>query len=297
MRPIASQPAPRRCPVKPEFRSSWNACSKVCSGRRKIAAARANFIVGAGMGSGHRALALSLSSYTSGRKGAPPAEGSMLILVLMLLIGIFAAIWGFMACFLPVQWDRLTQKISFAENWSEASPKRQHPVFRLVMRLGQSAGGLVICAVGCWFAYLAASGIYRVLAGRATTHTAPPVAGALSNSPTPALNALSAFVIIAGVLMAVFPAKAVAVFEHIWPAGRSVAPSAAPKVMLFVRLSGRVLRLPCAYVFAALSHWVKVKTGPCFAWGRLAHPLKLSPERTLAPKGGPVEIQSGCCRP
>lgn len=162
----------------------------------------------------------------------------MSILVLMLLIGILAAIWGFMACFLPVQWGRLTQRISFAEHWSEASPKRQHPVIRLVMRLGQSAGGLVICAVGCWFAYLAASGIYRVLTGRATTHTAPSVAGALRNTPTPALNALSAFVIVAGVVMAVFPAKAVAVFEYVWPAGRSVAPSAAPKVMLFVRLCG-----------------------------------------------------------
>jgi len=96
----------------------------------------------------------------------------------------------------------------------------------------------VICAVGCWFAYLAASGIYRVLTGRATTHTASSVAGALPNTPTPALNALSAFVIVAGVVMAVFPAKAVAVFEYVWPVGRSVAPSAAPKVMLFVRLCG-----------------------------------------------------------
>jgi len=162
----------------------------------------------------------------------------MSILVLMLLIGISAGIWGFMACFLPAQWNRLTEKISFADHWSEASPKRQHPLIRLVMRLGQSAGGLVICAVGCWFAYLAASGIYRVLTGRATIHTAPPVAGALPNTPMPGVTALSVFVIVAGILMAAFPAKALAVFERVWPAGRSVTPSAAPKVMLFVRLCG-----------------------------------------------------------
>lgn len=41
-----------------------------------------------------------------------------------------------------------------------------------------------------------------------------------------------------GAQAVVFPAKAVAVFEHVWPAGRSVAPSAAPKVMLIVRLCG-----------------------------------------------------------
>ena len=48
-------------------------------------------------------------SYTIGGCGPAPGksvfrEGFMSILVLMLLIGILAAIWGFMACFLPVQW-------------------------------------------------------------------------------------------------------------------------------------------------------------------------------------------------
>src|ERR1700674_749283 len=97
----------------------------------------------------------------------------MLILVMMLLIGVFAGVWGFI-----------------------------------------------------------------VLTGRAVTHTADPVSGTLPNSPTPALTALSIFVIVAGIVMAVFPAKAVAVIERVWPAGRSVTPSAAPKVRLFVRLSG-----------------------------------------------------------
>jgi hypothetical protein len=77
-----------------------------------------------------------------------------------------------------------------------------------------------------------------VLTGQAVSHTVAPSSGALPNSPTPALTALSVFVIIAGILMAAFPAKALVVFERVWPAGRSVAPSAAPKVMLSVRLCG-----------------------------------------------------------
>jgi hypothetical protein len=98
--------------------------------------------------------------------------------------------------------------------------------------------GLVIFAVGCWFAYAAASKIYLVLTGQAVSHTVPPVTGVLPNSPTPGVTALSVFVVVAGILMAAFPAKALAVFERVWPAGRSATPSAAPKVTLFVRLCG-----------------------------------------------------------
>jgi hypothetical protein len=158
----------------------------------------------------------------------------MLILVMMLLIGLFAGVWGFMACFLPEQWDRLTETISLAGRWTEPSPKRLHPL----LRFGNRIGGLAILAVGCWFAYMAALEIYLVLTGRATTHTLPPASGTLPNTPAPGITALSIFVVVAGILMAVFPAKAMAVFEHVWPAGRSVTPSAAPKVMLFVRLCG-----------------------------------------------------------
>ena len=75
----------------------------------------------------------------------------MLILVMMLLVGLFAAVWGFMACFLTEQWDRLTETISFADRWSEAGPRRRN----LLMRAGQCAGGLVTYAVGCWFVYIA----------------------------------------------------------------------------------------------------------------------------------------------
>ena len=144
----------------------------------------------------------------------------MLILVMMLLVGLFAAVWGFMACFLPEQWDRLTESISFADRWSEAGPRSRHPL----MRVGQFAGGLVTCAVGCWFAYIAASEIYLVLSGRATTHALPPTSGTLPNTSTPGITALSVFMIVAGVLMAVFPGKAVAVFERVWPTGRTVTP-------------------------------------------------------------------------
>lgn len=158
----------------------------------------------------------------------------MLILVMMLLIGLFAGVWGFLMCFFPARWDNLTEAMSLAGRWTEPSPKRLHPL----LRFGNRIGGLAILAVGCWFAYMAASEIYLVLTGRATTHSLPPTSGTLPNTPAPSATALTVFVIVAGILMAVFPAKALAVFERVWPGGRSVSRSAAPKVMLFVRLSG-----------------------------------------------------------
>lgn len=158
----------------------------------------------------------------------------MLILVIMVLLGLFASVWGFMMCFLPARWDRLTEAMSFAGRWTEPSPKRVNPFIRFVNR----AAGLVIFAGGCWFAYMAASEIYLVLTGHATSHPVHSVSGALPNTPTPAATALTVFMIVAGVLMAVFPAKAMAVFERVWPTGRTVTPSAAPKVMLVVRLCG-----------------------------------------------------------
>ena len=33
----------------------------------------------------------------------------MLILVMMLLIGLFAGVWGFLMCFFPARWDKLTE--------------------------------------------------------------------------------------------------------------------------------------------------------------------------------------------
>lgn len=45
----------------------------------------------------------------------------MAILVMMLLIGLFAGVWGFMACFLPERWGKLTEATSFAGRWTEPS--------------------------------------------------------------------------------------------------------------------------------------------------------------------------------
>ena len=84
----------------------------------------------------------------------------MLILLMMLLIGILAGIWGFMMCFLPAQWDRLTQAIGGpTPRWMYPGPKRLAPIIKLVSR----AAGMIICTGGCWFAYTAAAEIYRVL--------------------------------------------------------------------------------------------------------------------------------------
>jgi hypothetical protein len=43
----------------------------------------------------------------------------VLILVMMLLIGLFAGEWGFLMCFSPARWDKLTEAISFAGRWEE----------------------------------------------------------------------------------------------------------------------------------------------------------------------------------
>lgn len=166
---------------------------------------------------------------------------SVLVLVMMLLIGLLAGVWGLLMCFFPARWDKLTEAIGVASRWTEPSPRRLHPL----LRFGNRIGGLVILAVGCWFAYMAASEIYLVLTGRAANYRMPPASETLSSTPAPGITALSFLVVAAGILMAVFPAKALAVFGHIWPAGRSVTPSAAPKVTLVLRL--------CGVFFAALA--------------------------------------------
>ncbi len=157
----------------------------------------------------------------------------MLLLIGMLLIGLTASVWGFMACFLPSRWEKLTETMSLADRWAEAGPRRLNPL----VRLGNRAAGLVILVVGCLFAYMAASELYLVLTGRATSHATPSRSGVLRNSPMPGLTALSVFVTVAGILIALFPRKALEVFGRVWPAAQSVTQSAAPKVMLFVRLA------------------------------------------------------------
>ncbi len=86
----------------------------------------------------------------------------MLILLGMLLIGLFAGAWGFTMCFFPAQWDRLTEAIGGpTPRWMYPGSKRLAPIIKLGSRLAS----LVICMVGCWFAFIAASGIYRFLRG------------------------------------------------------------------------------------------------------------------------------------
>jgi hypothetical protein len=85
----------------------------------------------------------------------------MLILSMMLLIGLIAATWGFLMCFLPTRWDILTQVLGGpTPRWMYPGPNGVAPIMRLVTR----AAGFVICLGGIWFSYIAASSIYRFLA-------------------------------------------------------------------------------------------------------------------------------------
>jgi len=159
----------------------------------------------------------------------------MLILVLMLVIGLFAAIWGFLMCFLPTQWDRLTEAISFASHWTQPSTRRLNPATQFVNQIA----GFAIFGVGSWFTYAAVSEIYLVLIRHKAIIPAPPISGTTARQPMPmAIVALAAFVIVAGVSMALFPAQAITILQRLWPSGRSMTQSAAPKVKLFVRLCG-----------------------------------------------------------
>jgi hypothetical protein len=92
----------------------------------------------------------------------------MLLLVMMLLVGLFAAIWGFLACFFPARWHRLVEVLSFGADWTMLSSP---PKFlSKTVKLGQQAAGFVIFLTGCWFAYVAASAIYNELTRRVTIH-------------------------------------------------------------------------------------------------------------------------------
>jgi len=165
----------------------------------------------------------------------------MLIFVAMLLLGILAVIWGFMMCFLPGRWDRLTGPIDFADPLPKTLPTNRQPIIKLAMRVGNSVAGFAICSVGGWFAYVAGSQIYLVLIGRSTIHPIAPANGGLPSSPSPGLTALSVFIAVAGVLLALFPRKAMIIFNRIEPAGRAVKWWAVPRILLFLRLFGGAL--------------------------------------------------------
>ena len=84
----------------------------------------------------------------------------MLILLGILLIGLLAAVWGFMMCFLPTRWENLTEAIGGpTPRWMYPGPRHLAPIIKLSSR----AAGLVICIAGGWFTYIGASGIYRYL--------------------------------------------------------------------------------------------------------------------------------------
>lgn len=157
----------------------------------------------------------------------------MWVLVVMLLVGLLAGVQGFTMCFMPAQWNRLRRKLDFADRWSAPSHGPLDPIIGIASRVA----GMVIFAGGCWFTWLAALGIYRVLTGQAVMHMAVPTPRTLPTPPTPALTALSVFMLGAGALMAASPTKALAIFARAWP-GRSVKPSPDRKVVLFVRVVG-----------------------------------------------------------
>lgn len=165
----------------------------------------------------------------------------MLILLALVAVGVLASIWGFMMCFLPTRWGKLTETISIARRWTEPAPKRLPPL----VRFGNRVGGLRILAGGCWFTYMATSEIYSVLAKRTAGRAGLSVVTELPNSPTPGVTVLSIILIFAGILMAIFPGRALAIFQRAWPAERSVSASAAPKIVWLVRL--------CGFFFPALA--------------------------------------------
>jgi len=83
----------------------------------------------------------------------------MLILLMMLVVGLLAGIWGFMMCFLPARWLRVTEFIGGpTPRWMYPGPQVLAPIVKLASR----AAGMVICIVGGWFAYVAASQIIRL---------------------------------------------------------------------------------------------------------------------------------------
>lgn len=165
----------------------------------------------------------------------------MLILTAMLLMGLLAATWGFLICFMPARFSRLMQIASFSDLWTVPSAKRQVPIVGFIVRACNCAAGLVIFAAGIWFTCVAASEIYRVLVGHAVIRSIPRSSGTVASAPSPVLTAFSVFMIAVGVLLAIFPGKAIAAANHVWPDGRSITHSAAPRVRLLLRLFGAAL--------------------------------------------------------
>jgi len=92
----------------------------------------------------------------------------MPLLIMMMLLGSFGALWGFLACFFPRRWHRLVEFLSFGADWSALSspPRFLIKPFNALSR----AAGFIIFLVGCWFVYIAASSMYLQLTGRTAIH-------------------------------------------------------------------------------------------------------------------------------
>lgn len=163
----------------------------------------------------------------------------MLILLLMLVLGLIAAVGGLMGCFFPKQWERVIELISFADRWTVPASNRSR--LRPVLRIANRIAVIPIFVVGCWFCYVAVSAIYAILVGHKATQQVAAGRGLLANSPMPVGNVFSFLMMAIGGSMVVVPGIATQVFEKISPSPRSVAPSAARRVHLVVRLAGLAL--------------------------------------------------------
>jgi len=92
----------------------------------------------------------------------------MPLLVMMLLLGSFAALWGFLACFCPARFRRFVDLLSFGADWSAFSSPPKF-LAKTVNGLNRAAG-FVIFLVGCWFVYMAAWLIYSDFVRRGMIH-------------------------------------------------------------------------------------------------------------------------------
>lgn len=162
----------------------------------------------------------------------------MLLLSLMLLLGFAAAVWGFLMCFAPARWTRLTE---FADSSNSTQAAGQHPTVRNVIRVGNCVAGLAIFAVGCWFSYVAASEIYLVFTGKTTLHPYAPRDLHRQGSTPPQLVFLSVFVALVGAAMAVSPIHVLRVLDYIRFSGHSMERSVTPIVRICLRIFGIAL--------------------------------------------------------
>jgi hypothetical protein len=162
----------------------------------------------------------------------------MLLLSLMLLLGLAAVVWGFLMCFAPAKWASLTE---FGDLSTTMQATSQHPVVRIVIRVGNSIAGLGIFAVGAWFSYVAGSEIYLVLLGRTTLHPLVPRTPHHQGSLSLPLTLLSISMAVAGSAMALLPDQILRLVNTIGVSGQSMKTSMIPKVRVFLRIFGIIL--------------------------------------------------------